>query len=90
MAASPQCCDPKPPLGNAHGTRAPALFFEKSFSSFFRNPSVVGPHGKTWRKITESQHIKDWKGPLKTIQSNPPAGAGTPRSGHTGTRPGGF
>mgnify|MGYP001858603632 CR=1 FL=1 len=27
---------------------------------------------------TESQNVRDWKGPQKIIQSNPPTGAGTP------------
>ncbi|XP_064914253.1 phosphatidylinositol-glycan biosynthesis class F protein isoform X1 [Columba livia] len=32
-----------------------------------------------WKFVTESQNVRDWKGPRKIIQSNPPAGAGAPR-----------
>ena len=40
-------------------------------------------------RITESQHGRGWKGPLWVIQSNPPAEAGSPRTGCTGPPPGG-
>lgn len=36
------------------------------------------------------QNIRDQKGPWKIVQSNAPPGAGPPRSGHKGTRPGRF
>ena len=44
--------------------------------------------GKSHR-ITESQNVQGWKGPLWVIQSNPPDKAGSPTAGCTGPRPGG-
>ena len=41
-------------------------------------------------RITESQNIRDWKGPQMIIWSNPPARPGTPRLGHTRMCSGGF
>ena len=40
-------------------------------------------------RITEPQNVPGWKGPLWVIQSNPPAKAGSPTAGSTGTCPGG-
>jgi len=40
-------------------------------------------------RVTESQNSRGWKGPLWVIQSNPPAQAGSPTAGCTGSCPGG-
>jgi len=39
-------------------------------------------------RITESQNVRGWKGPLWVIQSNPPAQAGSPTAGCRGPCPG--
>jgi len=45
-------------------------------------------HFYSWR-ITESQNVRGWKGPLWVIKSNSPAQAGSPTAGCTGPCPGG-
>jgi len=40
-------------------------------------------------RITESQNVRGWKGPLWVTQSNPPPEAGSPTAGGRGPCPGG-
>ena len=69
-----------------------------------RHPSLkhrwvqqIGPHFCKWvdvwhstdRLVTKSQNVRGWKGPLWVTQPNPPAKAGSPRAGCTGSCPGG-
>ena len=54
-----------------------------------------GPHSsplvrmQRFSRITESQNVRGWKGPLWVIWSNSPAEAGSPAAGCTGPCPGG-
>jgi len=53
--------------------------------------STAVPYGlcRRYHRITQSQNVRGWKGPLWVIWSNPPARAGSPTVGCTGPCPGG-
>ena len=74
------------------------LFFKLviSWCVFFlavRNTGGFSSKSCPWKspnhRITESQSVRGWKGPLWVIWCNPPAEAGSPRAGCTGPCPGG-
>ena len=67
---------PRPCLS---GWRSPSSW-KLSFRHVFQLPQ---------HRITESQNGRGWKGPLWVIWSNPPAEAGSPTAGCTGSCPGG-
>jgi len=54
-----------------------------------KKPNLSEPRIAVAEGFTESQNGQDWKGPVWSIWSNPPAEAGSPTAGCTGPRTGG-
>ena len=52
-------------------------------------PKACASYRTDDHRITESQNVRGWKGPLWVIWANPSAEAGSPTAGCTGPCPGG-